>query len=470
MNLNDEKIIVNGLHPLKLFNIVSERTRIDFLKSTYFDFINSGCDENVLYYAFNNYELESYRSQATNKISSISLITFDFDELIVLEINRNYEYLEDILLNAELFFKANHLTEKNKFKLLDHLLNTFPKADIYDNYIENLILTLIEQKQPIHKNILFNLSRKLVEKLSRGDIEWSLKKLLAKNKIHQSVTGYSVLNRNLEIAERNESNFSKIVYLIGNYFVDLEKLIHHLINSDLNLPKNPNYLRRLIESGGFNVEDGFVISPQHQDLETAIEKWLQNFPGIIDKSNTDKAFSKNKRFKKMIKDKLLLPYNDDKYLNVKKFINPIKLNDIWEKIYNIIPDNKIWTLEEFSSIDKYKEIFIEKNDLTENIFSELFLKSLVSSDSRIFKINRYNHIFHKSRKISKLDLVYEIVTNNERISIQMLKHRLEKDYGINSFSYDLISKSIERYGFYKDSQHYVYSSHEKYISFMRRGQ
>lgn len=467
---NYEKIIIDELHPLKLFNIVSERTRIDFLKSTYFEFLDSGFDENVLYYALNNYELESYRSQASKKISSIALIAFDFDELTVLEINKNYEFIEDILLNAELFFKANYLTEKNKFKLLNYLLNNFSIVNIFDNYIENLILNLIEQKQPVHKNILFNLLRKLVEKLSKEDIEWSLKKLLAKNKIHQLVTGYSLLNKNLEIAEKTESNFSKILYAIGNYFIDLENLINYLINSDLNLPKNPNYLKRLIESGGFNVDDGFVISPQQQDLETAIDNWLQNFPGIIDKSNTDKAFSKNKRFKSIIKDKLLLPYNVDKYLNVKKFIDPLNLNILWEKIYKILPDNRIWTLEEFSDLVKYKEVFEGKNALTENIFSELFLGSLISSDNRIYKINRYNHIFHKSRRISKLDLIYEIVINNDRISIQMLRHRLEKDYGVNSFSYDLITKSIVRFGFYKDSQHYIYSSHEKYINFMRRGQ
>lgn len=470
MELNSEKIIIGKLHPLKLFNLVSERSPIDFIKSIYLDFLHSDLDEKVLYYALNNYDLESYRFQANNKISSMCLIAFEFDELTVLKINQNYEYIEDILLNTRFFFKANYLTEKNRFKLLDVLLENFPKTNIFDNYIENLILHFIEQEQPIHKNLLFTLFRRLVEQLSRGDIEESLKILLTKDKIQQSVTGYSVSNRNLEIGEKSESNFSKILYVVGNHFIDCKNLIQILINSDLKLPKNPNYLQRLIKSGGFYIEDGFVINPEQQDLNTAIEKWLQVSPGIIDKSNTEKKFSNNKRFKTIIKHKLLLPFNKDKYINVNKFINPNKLNILWEKIYSIIPDDRIWTVEGFAGSDIYKEIFIEKNELDENTFTELFLGSLISHDKRIYRINRYNHIFHKSKKISKLDLLYEIIMKAERISIQMLKHRFEKDFSVNIFSYDLITKSINRFGFYKDSQHYIYSSHEKYINFMRRGQ
>jgi len=470
MTANNKDVLIHELHPLKLFNLFSDKTRVDFLKSVYDKYIESNLNSDVLYKELNKYQLDAYKSQNGCKISTLALLAMDIDELTVYEINQNYDYIEDILLNADIFFESNQLTQINRYKFLNFLLNEFSKTEILNPFIEKLILEIIKLREPIHKNVLISLLKNQIDEITKNDIERYMNNLISKNLIKQMVTGYSTVNKELIIDESKESNYSIILNEIGNYLIDLDQLINGLISSNLNLPKNSNYLKRLIKTLGFKVEENFVLNPQYSNLNLAIEMWLKNYPGIIDKSNTEKLFVQNQKLKKMIDDFILLPYRVDKFINVRIFFEPNELKKLWEKIYEIIPDNKILTVKNFSELDVYKNKLRETTDFREDFFTDLFLESLIKSDRRIYSVKRLNHIFHKSRKISKLDLVYEIVNKSERISIQMLKLRLAKDYQVNHFSYDLIKKSKNRYKFYMDPQNHLYKSYDNYIQFMKRGQ
>jgi len=470
MNLTSIKILTNEIHPLKLFNLVSEKNSISFLLDLYNKYLESNFKDEVLYYGLSKYDLDLFKEQRKVKIKTYALIALEFNEITVFELSKRFESIEDILISADLFFNNNLLTVNNRLKLLNKLLEQFPNSDIFDLYLEFSILDIIKKEQPIHKNILFYSSRKLMHEVGRNDIEWALKKLISKNKVQLTVNGYSILRNDLSIAEGTVSNYSFINNLIGNHFIELNYLIEKLMESELDLPKDKNYFKRLIRTSGFIIEDNFVLNSKEANLMSAINNWLGELPGIIDLSNSEKKFKNNKKILKLLNENMILIfYQTDKLINVRKFIEPQLLMKLWSEIYSIIPNGEIFTTNILSTLPEFKNIFKVELSINENIFIEYFLESLVSWDSRLNKIKRIPHVFSKGRKISKLDLVYEVVNESNRVSIQILKYRLSRDYGVDNFDYNLITKSINKFDFYKDPKNYIYSSYETYVNFMKRG-
>lgn len=462
-------ILAENLNALKLFNLFSEERGLTFLQSKYNEFIKYKESINSLRTILNKEELNLFNSQIGKKTSSISLFVFGIDELTVLKIYEKFTTLEDILTDIDSFFDENLLTMSNRISLLNGLLNYYSNHELLTPFILNVIIDKINDGQPIHKNILLSKISNSINSFDRLTSFKYLNHLIKTDRVHSTVNGLVISSKNTHSTKIDQSNVSKITDIIGSYFKDFEKLILQIKQSELNIPKNYYFIKRFIKNMGIKVENNIVLNLNYQNLNNAVYSWLMDMPGVIDESNIDNLFHKNKYFKKLIDQKIFIPYKKNKFLNTSKFLKIRELEQLWNDIFDNIPNETILTTKSLSEMDFYRKI-LEKHDKIESFtFNEYFLSGLVIIDKRLFKIRQNNHVFNKSNKIKKIDIIKKIVLENDRISIQRIKHRLMRDYEINNFDYGLISKSIKEFKFYKDSNYYIYKSYQSYIEFMRRG-
>lgn len=462
-------ILAKNLNALKLFNLFSEERGLSFLQSKYSEFIKHKESINSLRNILNKDDLDLFNSQIGKKTSSISLLVFGIDELTVLRIHEKFTTLEDILADIDSFFDENLLTMSNRINLLNGLLNYYSNHELLTPFILNVIIDKINDEQPIHKNILLSQISNSINSFDRLTSYKYLNILIKTNRVQSTVNGLVISSKKLQSTKIVQSNVSKIIDIIGSYFKDFEKLIIQVKQSELDIPKNYYFIKRFIKNMGLKVESNIVLNLNYHNLNNAIYSWLMDMPGVIDESNIDNLFHKNKYFKKLIDQKIIIPYKKNKFLNTSKFLKIKDLELLWQDIYDNIPNETILTTKALSEMNFYREILEKCNEIDSFTFNKYFLNGLVIIDNRLFKIRQNNHIFNKSKKIKKIDIIKKIVLENDRISIQRVKHRLMRDYDINNFDYGLINKSIKEFKFYKDSNYYLYKSYQSYIEFMRRG-
>ena len=466
---NCDNILSKNLNGLKLFNLFSDGMSLTFIKAIYNEYTNNNESINSLKFALDDYQRKSFLRQIEEKTSSLALIIFGFDEFTVIKINNDYPSIEDILCNAKGFISKRYLTKANQIKLLNELVAYYNRLDFFENFISELLYDYIQDNQPIHKNILLKRMSDLIHSLNRLMARKYLNIIINNGAIKKTVNGYEINERDNHNSDENQPNREFIFNSIGNFFKDFEKLISEVENSELNIPKKYYYLKRFILQLGFKIEKKFVLNPSFSTLDKAVDSWLKAMPGIIDKSNTDNIFNDNSYFKYLLETRVLVPYKKNTFINSSKFLNVNTLNMIWEDIYLVIPNKRILTTKKLIQDEGYIKIFDKYDIITYQTFNDYFLQGLIDKDVRINKILYNSHIFCKNKKIQKLDVINEIVVENRRISISRLKHRLERDYGLINFDYNLIKKGEIKFGFHKDSKNVIYKDYNTYVEFMRRG-